>query len=156
MNDPRNEFFEWRGMLSFTIPCVPPTVTSQMKGVCRTPVGVRFFKKKPVAEAEKSLYALLFPHIPAAPLEGPLRLTVDWRMPWRKSETKKRMAAGSQPCDVRPDLSNLIKLLEDCMTTLRFWNDDGQICDLRLTKNWSDRPGISVTIEALKEDARIL
>jgi Holliday junction resolvase RusA-like endonuclease len=135
--------------MTFTIPCVPPTVTSQMKGACRTPGGVRFFKKKPVAQAENTLFALLRPHVPAEPLLGPLRMTVGWRMPWRKSETKKRMAAGSQPCDVRPDLSNLIKLLEDCMTTLRFWNDDSQICDLRLTKHWSDNPGITIGVESI-------
>jgi len=137
-------------MILFTIPCVPPKVTAQQKGACRTPMGIRFFKKKPVAQAENSLLALLQPHAPAAPLAGPLRLTVDWRMPWRKSETKRNRAAGARWCDVRPDLSNMIKLLEDCMTTLRFWNDDAQVCDVRLSKRWADKPGITVCVEALE------
>lgn len=138
-------------MIFFTIPCVPPRVTAQQKGACRTPAGIRFFKKRPVQQAENSLLALLRPFAPAAPLGGPLRMCVDWRMPWRKSETKSRRAAGARWCDVRPDLSNMIKLLEDCLTTLRFWEDDSQVCDVRLTKRWAGNAGITVCIESLEE-----
>jgi len=138
-------------MIYFTIPCVPPRVTAQQKGACRTPAGIRFFKKRPVQQAEHTLLALLRPFAPAAPLAGPLRLGVDWRMPWRKSETKARRAAGARWCDVRPDLSNMIKLLEDCLTTLRFWEDDSQVCDVRLTKRWAGNPGMTVWVEPLEE-----
>lgn len=137
--------------LSFVIPCDPPRASSQQKGAFKTPAGIRFFKKQPVVKAEKSLLALLQPHVPPAPLQGPLMLSVEWCIPWRKSETKKRRALGVIPCDVRPDLDNIIKLLGDTMTTLRFWEDDSQIADLRLKKQWGDWAGIKIWVMTLEE-----
>lgn len=133
--------------LSFEIPCIPPTATSQQKGACRTPVGIRFFKKKAVAQSERTLFALLQPFVPPVPFEGPLEVSVLWSFPWRKSEPKRVRALGVLPCDVRPDLSNIVKLLEDTMTTLRFWNDDSQISHLTLTKQWGDWSGIKISIK---------
>lgn len=137
--------------LSFEIPCDPPRASSQQKGAFKTPVGIRFYKKQPVVKAEKTLFALLQPHVPAAPFEGPLSLAVIWSFPWRKSETKKRRALGAVPCDVRPDLSNIVKLLEDTMTTLRFWNDDSQISQLSLTKEWGNWAGIKISVMTLSD-----
>jgi Holliday junction resolvase RusA-like endonuclease len=137
------------GMITFFIPCNPPTVTSQQKGAFATGKGIRFFKKARVKQAENNLFALLQPHVPAQPVAGPLVLSVKWCFPWRKSESKKRRALGAVPCDVRPDLSNIIKLLEDTMTTLRFWEDDSQVADLRLSKWWGDEAGITISIEAI-------
>lgn len=137
--------------LSFSIPCDPPKATSQQKGAVRIGAGIRFYKKQPVVKAEKSLFALLQPHVPDVPFAGPLSLAVLWSFPWRKSETRKRRALGAVPCDVRPDLSNIVKLLEDTMTTLRFWNDDSQIAQLSLTKEWGDWAGIKISVMTLEE-----
>lgn len=133
--------------ISFFISCVPPKATSQQKGVMVINGTPRYFKKKRVKEAEESMLSLLMPHRPEMALEGPLRLLVIWTYPWRKSESKKRKAAGWLPCDTRPDCSNLVKMFEDCMTRLNFFGDDSQITDLRFVKGWGDKPGIKVELE---------
>lgn len=38
----------------------------------------------------------------------------------------------------RPDLDNLAKAVLDCCTTLGLWRDDGQVCDLALSKRYQD------------------
>lgn len=133
---------------SFTVFCVPPKATSQMKGACaiKGGRGVRFFKKKNVAAAENTLMALFRPHVPAVPFKGPIKVTMVWSFPWRKSERKSNLALGAAPNDTRPDASNLVKMAEDVMTTLGFWGDDGQIADLTVRKQWADWSGIDITI----------
>lgn len=130
----------------FTIPCVPPKASSQQKGAFKTPAGIRFFKKAPVVQTERSLMALFQPHIPLTPFDGPISLCVVYSFPWRKSELKSNLMRGVLANDTRPDASNIIKCLEDVMTTLRFWNDDGQIADLRVRKQWANWSGIQITI----------
>jgi Holliday junction resolvase RusA-like endonuclease len=133
--------------LSFSISCIPPKATSQQKGVMVIGGHPRFFKKKHVKQAEASLMSMLMPHRPAVPFTGPVKLTVYWTYPWRKSEKKSVIAQGCAPCDTRPDASNLIKMFEDCLTTLNFWNDDSQVYSLTFSKWWGNVPGIEVRIE---------
>lgn len=133
--------------VSVFIPCNIPTVTAQQKGAFAVNGKVRFFKKKKVAESEKTFHALFLPHRPAKPFEGPVCLIIGLIFPWRKSEKKSRMKEYSRyPMEVRPDLSNLIKTIEDVLTTLRFWNDDGQISTLKICKSYGDNPGITLNI----------
>lgn len=131
------------------IPCLPPTATSQMKGVCVVNGKPRFFKKKAVQQAENSLWALLQPYAPRKPLDGPLCLTLRFYWPWRKSERKSRIKAFSvYPIETRPDIENVAKGLLDVMTTLRFWHDDSQISALNIGKAWADseRAGIDLCL----------
>jgi Holliday junction resolvase RusA-like endonuclease len=134
--------------ITFHIPCIPPTVTAQQKGAFAAKGGgVRFFKKKPVKQAENSLTALLYPFRPEKPMQGPLTLIVTLAYPWRKSEKKSRIKEfGSYPIETRPDVDNIYKMLGDVMTTLGFWSDDGQIANLHVGKVYSDSPGISINI----------
>lgn len=137
------------------IPCLPPTTTAQQKGAFAAKGGgVRFFKKKKTKQAEDLLLRVLAPHAPAHPCIGPLSLCVDFVFPWRKSEKKSVISKFSRyPNDKKPDCSNQIKLLEDCMTALGFWHDDGQISVLRVRKYWGDKPGIAlVLVSANAED----
>lgn len=136
--------------LAFFIPCIPPKATSQQKGVMVINGKPRYFKKKHVKAAEESMLALLMPHRPKQPFEGPVSLSVQWVYPWRKSETKKNRALGMIPCHTRPDCSNLVKMFEDCLTRLAFWNDDSQVSHLTFSKWWGDEPGITVWIKECK------
>lgn len=134
--------------LSLFIPCVPPTATSQQKGAFAMPGGgIRFFKKKNVQRAENTWFALLQPHRPERPFEGPLTLVLSLYYPWRKSELKRvRSAYRIAPIATRPDVENIAKATIDVMTTLGFWHDDGQISSLCLHKAYSDEPGIAVNL----------
>ncbi len=147
--------------LSFFLDCIPPTATDQQKGAFIIPPKkgesgkgtIQFFVKKEVRAAQAILEALLRPHAPAAPREGPIRLSVTFAWPWRASEPKGSRH-GVRWKDTQPDSSNLIKGLEDCMTRLGFWRNDGQIADLRVAKGWSDKPGIEIVIESLDSHAQ--
>ena len=64
----------------------------------------------------------------------------------------KRRAAGlrstaPQEHIQKPDGDNIAKFVGDCLTGLAY-HDDCQICDLRVTKNWTlHHPRIDVNIE---------
>lgn len=130
----------------FFLPIVPPKATSQTKRLVMIGGKPRFFPKKEHQAAENDLMMLMAAYAPECPLTGPLKLSVDFVFPWRKSETKRRMACGRLPNDARPDCDNLVKLVADVLTKLRFYGDDGQVSDLHVTKAWGDRVGISIAI----------
>lgn len=140
--------------VDFFLSFVPPTITSQQKGE-RVVVPrngkpfVHHFVKPEVEAMQAELRRMLFPHIPKEPLKGPLRMICEWLYPWRESETKKGRAAGWRWHDKRPDYGNIQKALDDQMQALGFFEDDGQICDARVMKKWSDTPGIRITIYQL-------
>ena len=133
--------------MTFDVQCNPPTATSQQKGAMRCGQGIRFFTKPHVAQAKADLSAWFAPYSPTDPLQGALRLRLDFRFPMRKSETKARRALGCIPHDKRPDLDNLAKLTIDVMAGLKWFNDDAQIVRLELSKSWSVMPGISGEID---------
>lgn len=145
-------------MIQFHLAIVPPKATSQSAGkrmvipkdrngrVVGRPM---FFKNTKSQGAENDLTMLCSQHAPEAPIEGPVRLHVDYVWPWRKTEPKKRVALGRVPHTSKPDSSNAVKMLEDVLTKLRFWNDDGQVSELIVSKAWGDRVGITVTITPL-------
>lgn len=120
---------------------------AQAKGVMVIAGKPRFFKKAKIKQAENTWHALLAPHCPAEPFCGPLSLSVRLVYPWRKGESKKRVA-GHQlyPIETRPDIDNIFKMIADVMSTLGFWSDDSQIAQLNLSKNYGHKTGISIDI----------
>lgn len=138
-------------MITFHLPIVPPKATSQSAGKRIVIVRGRpvFFKNKKAQSAENDLTLLSAPYAPATPIAGPICLEIEFVFPWRKSEPKRRLALGRVPHTSKPDCSNIVKMLEDCLTKLGFWKDDGQVADLRVIKAWGDNVGITVTINNL-------
>lgn len=141
-------------MISFFLPIIPAKATSQGAGKRILVVRGRpmFFKSKQAKEAEGDLMSLCAPYAPEEPLQGAVALYVDFTFPWRKSEPKRRIALGRVPHTSRPDCSNLIKMIEDVMTKLRFWTDDSCIAQLSISKAWGDKVGISVQIRQIAEN----
>lgn len=139
-------------MIAFHLPIIPPKATSQGAGKRIVMVNGKpmFFKNRKAQSAENDLTTLCLPYRPLAPIEGPVSLKIDFVWPWRKSEPKRRIALGRVPHTSKPDCSNVVKMIEDCMTKLRFWNDDGQVSSLQITKAWGDRVGIYVAIEPIE------
>lgn len=138
-------------MIYFHLPIIPPKATSQ--GAGKRIVIVRgkpmFFKNHKAQSAENDLTLLCAPHRPERPFVGPVSLHIDVVFPWRKNEPKRRLAMGRVPHTTRPDASNIVKMIEDVLTKLVFWDDDSQVADLRVTKAWGDRVGITVSIAPL-------
>lgn len=139
--------------LSFRLDCVPPKATAQQAKIAMIGGRPRKYDPANVKAAKSDLLNLLLPHAPSRPFEGPLKVSVCWEYPWRKSESKKARLAGSKPCDTRPDIDNLCKSFFDAMTRARFWNDDSQVSSLVWRKMWSDDSGITVQILPDLEDA---
>jgi Holliday junction resolvase RusA-like endonuclease len=110
----------------------------------------RFFKKANVAAAENDLVSLLAAYRPedcSRFQTGPLAVKIELYFPYRKSERKEYVNSLScVPCDTRPDLDNLSKMILDAMTRCGYWRDDGQVACLTISKWWHGTPGISISI----------
>lgn len=137
--------------MTFRLCCVPPTANHQRKRIVRIKLrdGREFTKladKPELRAAKESLESLLLPHQPAAPVEGPVVLRMDFTWPWLASHSQRVRAKGRIPHTSRPDLTNVAKTLEDRLVDLRFIEDDRAVVDLRLVKWWGDNPGIVVSI----------
>jgi len=82
----------------------------------------------------------------AAPMDGPIELTVIAFLPIPPSWPKKKQAdalAGSLRPTGRPDLDNIVKAVKDGMNGI-VWRDDSQVVDLAAGKRYSDRPRVDV------------
>lgn len=102
---------------------------------------------------EKALLTLAAKHKPAAPLQGPLEVTIDAYMPIPKSfsRMKRQMAmSGELRPAKKPDASNIAKHIEDCFNKV-FWGDDAQIVGLLVRKYYSDFPRWEVEIKSADE-----
>jgi len=86
------------------------------------------------------------------PMEGPLSVSLRFRMAIPKSATKRvkaSMAAGEIPPCTKPDLSNLVKAIEDAMNGI-VYVDDCQIVRAFQTKIYAEQPGVDVRVEAFQ------
>lgn len=122
----------------------PPTVThNDLKAVTR---GGRpaIVKSDRLREAEDALVARLAQQTPPEPMGGPLSVEVRWCFATRGSH------AQGEPHVARPDMSNMLKTLEDCMARAGWIVDDSTICDERMAKAWMDPAGIWVRVEEVR------
>jgi len=141
-------------ILRFTLKCIPPKHTAQGSSTIlkNFKTGKFFVGKKSnskAVQAKTELMAMLMPHQPKTPLQGPLECEIDIVYPWRNSEPKKNRTAGYRWCDKKPDLDNWNKQFSDCLTRLGFWEDDSQVSILHLTKRWGNEPRIDVVISEI-------
>lgn len=121
----------------------PPRVTGQMKGINFE--DRRVYTKPQVLEAEALFAWHLKRHVPKEPLKGALRLAVTFFFGY----SGKSHGDGEWKT-TRPDTDNLIKVLKDTMTKLRFWDDDAQVAEETVRKQWSKiKPGIAIEIAQL-------
>lgn len=135
--------------LEFFMPMIPPTATHQEKKL-----GVRngkpyTYDPPNVRDAREKLTAHLARFAPEKPLDGALRLVVKWLFP--KGEHHK----DGEYKPTRPDTDNLIKLLKDCMTGLRFWRDDAQVASEINEKFYADTTGIYIRLSEAKDSLDI-
>ena len=120
----------------------PPRATAQERKVRVSGGRPMMYDPDSVLMARQVLCLWLSQHKPVRPLTGPVRLECHWMF-------RARSARPGTWKYTRPDVDNLMKLMQDCMTKTGFWEDDSQIVDLRVTKSWQSVPGIRVTIEEL-------
>ena len=109
------------------------------------------------AEGWKSEIALAArKHIPKAPIIGPIKLTLvfTFARPTSHFGTGKN-ASNLKPSapewhTSKPDLDNLNKSTQDCLTALQMWRDDSQVVEASAKKRWvcmASLAGAKITIE---------
>jgi len=135
--------------------CLIPTTTHQRKKIIRIrPRGrPEFLKLGNTAELEEAIVrwdSILAPHRPRSPLIGAIRLSARFVWPWRDSEPKRNRVPEGILHTTRPDLSNLIKTMEDRLIALGFIEDDARIAAYgECSKRWGPRGYLSVVLSEI-------
>lgn len=108
------------------------------------------------AEGWKSEIALAArSFIPKSPLTGPIKVTLYFDIPRPKGHYRTGKHAGELKADAprwhfgKPDCDNCAKAVLDALTQLRMWSDDGQVAILNIEKEYGDKPGCTIVVEAL-------
>ena len=137
-------------MISFFIACVP---RGQARPRHATVAGHhRAYKSDAQALDEATLQALMAPYVPEEPLDCPLSLLVEVFIPIPKSFSKKHKEAalnGYLWPSRKPDASNVLKHIEDVMQSMRFFEDDKQLCNVVVWKKYGERPGYMISMREL-------
>lgn len=83
------------------------------------------------------------------PITGPIKVNLTFYMPMPESWSgvKKRRMEGA-PHTTKPDRDNLEKGVCDALNKI-VWKDDGQVCDGRTRKFYSNEPRIEIEICAV-------
>jgi len=92
-------------------------------------------------QREDYSFQFLFQHKPAKQFTGPLKISITFFM--NKSKANKL-----EHHTIKPDLSNLIKFVEDSANGI-IYNDDKQIIEITATKLYDDKPRTEIIIEEL-------
>lgn len=133
---------------------VPPTVThNDLEAYARRGRGGRLVpsirKSDALKEAEDAIAArVVAAGVPERALgsrERPLRVSVTWCFP-------RGGHAQGEPHAEKPDMSNMLKTLEDVLARCGVISDDCRIADERLCKAWADPAGIWVCAEEMGVD----
>lgn len=132
-------------MIEFFLPIIPPTVTHQEKKVTVVKGKPVFYEPPGLADARQKLTAYLAKHAPAEKLTGPLQLITKWCYP------VSGKYQNGQYKTTKPDTDNMIKLLKDVMTGLKFWKDDSLVASEITEKFWANVPGIYICVRQLPE-----
>lgn len=140
-------------MLKFRLNCIPTAQARARHGRTKSGLNVTFKSANQRAN-ERTMEALLAPHAPKAPLQGPLVLEFVAALPVGKSDSRtlrEAKIAGHVLPEKKPDLDNMTKQLMDAMTRLNFWHDDVQVVCLRCEKIYAEQGYWDVALyEAIK------
>ena len=82
-------------------------------------------------------------------------------MPIPKSKPKKWQSdarEGKYRPTTKPDMDNLLKHLKDCLTQMRYWEDDKQVVEYLAGtgKYYSDQPRWEIVIKPWVPDGELL
>lgn len=130
---------------------VIPRGQARVRHTVRNGISMAYKNKDQQAD-ERTLEALLAPYVPERPLHGMLSLSIQVMMPIPKSFSLKKVESALSRTlrpTTKPDLSNVIKHLEDVMQRMRFFSDDKQIVTLYARKIYDDTPGYHVTLREI-------
>ena len=130
-------------MIEFFIPGLPIAKArpkfAVIKGVARayTPAKTKTYENMVAIYGRKAI---------AEPLNGPLVIELTFTLPIAASTSKKRAAELlNSPHIQKPDLTNLVKSVEDGLNGIAYI-DDAQIWKINATKTYAETIGVMVKI----------
>lgn len=88
------------------------------------------------------------------PLDGPISLEINVMLPIAQSWPKKRQAAarsGALRPTKKPDFDNYAKTVD--ALNMVVWQDDGQVVEAKVSKHYSDKPGMWIKVSPLAAEA---
>lgn len=130
----------------FTIPGKPFG-----KQRARSGRGGRFYTPKETVAFEAYVRGIAAPHFPQ-PITGPVRLTVWATFAPPPSWSRRKAAAHlGRRHTQKPDMSNIVKIIEDALNGLAYV-DDCQICDGGARKVWGPVARTVVTVEDISPE----
>lgn len=104
-----------------------------------------------VTAFRQAVFVEAFDKRPAAPMDGPLRLEVDFIFPRPVSYPEVQFFKWT-----KPDSDNLLKPAMDSLTKARWWVDDGRVAEFQGRKRYplpGDAVGCVITVTPLKDPA---
>lgn len=131
-------------MIQIRLRCVPPSVTAQQKRHNRA-TGAYFHDARMKRE-EWTWAALLRPHVPPAPLLGPIALSVRLVYPHLKSAPVRTLGMVI-PKVSKPDADNAAKHVIDLLASMRFISDDVQVASLLVEKYHGPEAHVGIYLE---------
>ena len=126
--------------IKLTISC-PPVPWAAHAGYGRRAFNPRFREKKFCQWEIKNQYK-------GKVLTDPISMVLSFYMPIPKNTSKKKRLAMLEFKEYhtkKPDTSNLIKFIEDCLKTMVF-SDDSQVYEIIAEKKYSEQPGTEIII----------
>jgi len=109
----------------------------------RLPFGIQFFEQPEQVDWKRTVVAQVLPVKPETPSDNPLCVRAIFFVQ-RPMSAPKRVRYPAK----KPDCSNLIKSLEDCLNGI-VWKDDSRIVDLIVSKRFDERPGVLLEVTEL-------
>lgn len=103
----------------------------------------------PRAKEKSKIKSQVMDQYKASPYPGPVVVSYEFELPIPKGTSKvkrKKMIDCEIDHIKRPDLSNLVKLLEDCLKGIVF-TDDSQVRAFKVSKVYSENPCSTVLIQ---------
>jgi len=128
-------------MIHLTIP--GPPIGKQRARVCRS--GHAFTPAKTVnyEALVKQTFAAKYPGF--VPMPGPVRMILSiYLMESKETQRKLKRGARLYPT-IKPDISNVLKSIEDALNGLAYV-DDKQIISVYAEKKYSLRPGVEIIL----------
>lgn len=135
---------EWAAFLPMRIPTVTHNDLAPLRAKGGR-IGIR--KSDALKDAEDALMARIrAAGVPEKPVSCAARLTVTWCF-----LADGRHTVG-EPHTSKPDMSNMLKTLEDCLTRCSVISDDSIICQEFLAKGYAEHEGIYIEVTAIDAD----
>jgi len=120
----------WTDIATFFVPGAPKPQPRHRARVVVKPGRKPFAHQYDPGDADgwkRSVVAHGHRHQPSEPIDGPVRVDVELRLPRTKELMRPKYPAGPMPCHVKPDVDNFCKAIYDAMTDAGWFKDDGRI-----------------------------